>query len=60
MNRARKKIEQTRKKTMDIKILKYENDVKYMKKMEMEKIKEEKSHPNYSLMESRIKSNQEI
>ena len=40
MNRARKKIEQTRKKTMDIKILKYENDIKYMKKMEMEKIKE--------------------
>lgn len=33
MNRARKKIQETRKKTKDIKVLKYENDVKYMKKV---------------------------
>jgi len=33
MNRARKKIEETRKKTHDIKRLKYENDVKFMKKI---------------------------
>ena len=30
MGRARKKIEETRKKTRDIKVLKYENDIKYM------------------------------
>ena len=38
MNRARKKIDETRKKTRDIKVLKYEIDVKYMKKMQMERI----------------------
>ena len=36
MNRAKKKIAETRKKTKDIKVLKYENDVKYMKKVQME------------------------
>jgi hypothetical protein len=38
MARARKKIEETRKKTRDIKVLKFENDIKYMKKIQMEKI----------------------
>ena len=33
MARARKKIEETRKKTRDIKVLKYENDIKFMKKI---------------------------
>ena len=33
MNRARKKIDETRKKTKDIKALKYENDIKYMRKI---------------------------
>jgi hypothetical protein len=33
MNRAKKKIAETRKKTKDIKVLKYENDIKYMKKI---------------------------
>ena len=32
MARARKKIEETRKKTRDIKVLKYENDIKFMQK----------------------------
>ena len=56
MNRARKKIDETRKKTRDIKVLKYENDVKYMKKMQMERIQEEQTQPNYKQMDSRMRS----
>ena len=56
MNRARKKIDETRKKTRDIKVLKYENDVKYMKKLQMERIQEEKTQPNYKQMDSRMRS----
>lgn len=41
MERARKKIEQTKKKTEDIRKLKSENDEKYMERIRYEKIKEE-------------------
>ena len=53
MQRARKKIEETRKKTRDIKVLKYENDIKFMQKIQLEQIKEV---PDAKKMEKRIKT----
>ena len=57
MQRARKKIEETRKKTRDIKVLKYENDIKYMQKIQLDQIKEA---PDVKKMENRIKTQKEI
>ena len=57
MARARKKIEETRKKTRDIKVLKYENDIKFMQKVQLEQIKEA---PDVKKMENRIKTQKEI
>ena len=57
MARARKKIEETRKKTRDIKVLKYENDIKFMQKIQLEQIKEV---PDAKKMENRIKTQKEI
>lgn len=57
MVRAKKKIEETRKKTRDIKVLKYENDIKYMQKIQLEQIKEA---PDAKKMEQRIKTQKEI
>lgn len=57
MARARKKIEETRKKTRDIKVLKYENDIKFMQKIQLEQIKEA---PDVKKMEKRIATQKEI
>ena len=60
MERARKKIDATNKKTEKIKELKVQNDKKYQEKMRFEAIKREQNKPNRENMERRRKLNEDI
>ena len=50
MNRAKKKIDETRKKTLEIRQLKFNNDQKVLKNLSLQRIQEEKSGPNTELL----------
>ena len=52
-DKARKKLEETRKKTRDIVQLKEENEQKYLQKLALQQINEEKYGPTKEKMEIR-------
>ena len=60
MERARKKIDETKKKTVDIRELKQRNDEKYQTRVKLHSIREEQNKPNKANMERRRKLNEDI
>ena len=60
MERARKKIDETQKKTDKIKELKIKNDIKFQEKLRLDAIKKEQNKPTRENMERRRKLNEDI
>lgn len=55
MAKANKKIEETKKKTYDIRLIKEENDRKYLRKLEKQREAQEAAERNRANMERRMK-----
>ena len=60
MAKANKKIEETKKKTYDIRLIKEENDRKYLKKLEKQREAQEAAERNRANMERRMKQSQDV
>ena len=60
MSKANKKIEETKKKTYDIRLIKEENDRKYLMKLEKQREAQEAAERNRLNMERRMKLSQDV
>lgn len=60
MAKANKKIEETKKKTYDIRLIKEENDRKYLMKLEKQREAHEAAERNRLNMERRMKQSQDV
>lgn len=60
MLKANKKINETKKKTFDIKLIKKENDTKYLQKLEKQKVEQQASFRSKVFMEARLKQSNDM